>query len=102
MSKRCGECEQTKFTLEKDSADFRIWCEGHQDICSATHVGSSGAMEVKALRALASAFRNRVLIAVSSAISEFNVGTLKSLKTFQYANYLATSLSSEHLAYLTD
>ncbi|GFU81092.1 hypothetical protein TNCV_1117441 [Trichonephila clavipes] len=47
MSKRCGECEQTKFTLEKDSADFRIWCEGHQDICSATHVGSSGAMEAK-------------------------------------------------------
>ncbi|GFW28420.1 transposable element Tcb2 transposase [Trichonephila clavipes] len=48
MSKRCGECEQTKFALEKDSADFRIWYEGHQDVCSATHVGSSGAMEVNA------------------------------------------------------
>ncbi|GFV69930.1 uncharacterized protein TNCV_1982971 [Trichonephila clavipes] len=48
MSKRCGECEQTKFALEEDSADFRIWYEGHQDVCSATHVGSSGAMEVNA------------------------------------------------------
>ncbi|GFY10033.1 uncharacterized protein TNCV_3699932 [Trichonephila clavipes] len=48
MSKRCGECEQTKFVLEEDSAEFRIWYEGHQDVCSATHVGSSGAMEVNA------------------------------------------------------
>ncbi|GFU94134.1 uncharacterized protein TNCV_967041 [Trichonephila clavipes] len=30
------------------SASFRIWYEGHQDICSATHVGSSGAVEVNA------------------------------------------------------
>ncbi|GFV80518.1 uncharacterized protein TNCV_2150521 [Trichonephila clavipes] len=48
MSKWCGECEQTKFVLEEDSAEFRIWYERHQDICSATHVGSSGAMEVNA------------------------------------------------------
>ncbi|GFX32270.1 uncharacterized protein TNCV_1324711 [Trichonephila clavipes] len=48
MSKRCGECEQTKFALEEDSPDFRIWYEGHQDVCSATHVGSSGAMEANA------------------------------------------------------
>ncbi|GFV10530.1 uncharacterized protein TNCV_2584241 [Trichonephila clavipes] len=48
MSKRCGECEQTKFALEEDSAEFRIWYEGHQNVCSATHVGSSGAMEVNA------------------------------------------------------
>ncbi|GFW20502.1 uncharacterized protein TNCV_4547691 [Trichonephila clavipes] len=48
MSKRCGECEQTKFSLEEDSTEFRIWYEGHQDVCSATHVGSSGAMEVNA------------------------------------------------------
>ncbi|GFY31140.1 uncharacterized protein TNCV_4360471 [Trichonephila clavipes] len=46
MSKGCRECEQTKFALEEDSAKFRIWYEGHQDICSATHVGSSGVMEV--------------------------------------------------------
>ncbi|GFX95734.1 hypothetical protein TNCV_4886601 [Trichonephila clavipes] len=67
MSKRCGECEQIKLALE-DSAEFRISYKGHQDICSATHVGSSGAMEVKAAD----------------------------------ANCLATSLSSEHLAYFTD
>ncbi|GFV13402.1 uncharacterized protein TNCV_4786291 [Trichonephila clavipes] len=48
MSKRCGECEQTKFALEEDSAEFRIWHEGHQDVCSATHAGSSGAREVNA------------------------------------------------------
>ncbi|GFS55285.1 uncharacterized protein TNCV_1626291 [Trichonephila clavipes] len=48
MSKRRGECEQTKFALEKDSAEFPIWYEGHQNVCSATHVGSSGAMEVNA------------------------------------------------------
>ncbi|GFX07087.1 uncharacterized protein TNCV_1556901 [Trichonephila clavipes] len=48
MSKRCGECKQTKFALEEHSAEFRIWYEGHQDVCSATHVGSSGAMEVNA------------------------------------------------------
>ncbi|GFU51341.1 uncharacterized protein TNCV_2119621 [Trichonephila clavipes] len=47
MSKRCGECEQTKFALE-DSAEFRVWYEGYQDVCSAKHVGSSGAMEVNA------------------------------------------------------
>ncbi|GFX18855.1 uncharacterized protein TNCV_4143761 [Trichonephila clavipes] len=46
MSKRCGECEQTKFALEEDRAEFRIWYEGHQDVCSATHVRSSGAMEI--------------------------------------------------------
>ncbi|GFV86728.1 uncharacterized protein TNCV_3964581 [Trichonephila clavipes] len=46
MSKWYGECEQTKFALEEDSAEFRIWYEGYQDICSATHVRSSGAMEV--------------------------------------------------------
>ncbi|GFT84388.1 uncharacterized protein TNCV_1610201 [Trichonephila clavipes] len=34
--------------LEEDSAEFRIWYEGHQDVCSPTHVGSSGAMEVNA------------------------------------------------------
>ncbi|GFV42047.1 uncharacterized protein TNCV_1569141 [Trichonephila clavipes] len=48
MSKRRGECEQIKFALEEDSAEFRIWYEGHQYVCSATHVGSSGAMEVNA------------------------------------------------------
>ncbi|GFW54022.1 uncharacterized protein TNCV_3828301 [Trichonephila clavipes] len=48
MSKRCGECEQTKFALEEDSAECLIWYEGHQDICSATHVGSSGALEANA------------------------------------------------------
>ncbi|GFW39658.1 hypothetical protein TNCV_3188291 [Trichonephila clavipes] len=45
MPKRCGKCEQTKFTLEEDSAEFRIWYEGHQDDCSATLVRSSGAMK---------------------------------------------------------
>ncbi|GFT52032.1 uncharacterized protein TNCV_4999221 [Trichonephila clavipes] len=48
MSKRCGECEQTKLALEEDSAEFRIWYQGHQDVCSATHAGSSGAMQVNA------------------------------------------------------
>ncbi|GFV92035.1 uncharacterized protein TNCV_1894711 [Trichonephila clavipes] len=48
MSKRCGECEQTKFALEEDSAEFRIWYEGLQDVCSASHVRSSGAMKVNA------------------------------------------------------
>ncbi|GFV78993.1 uncharacterized protein TNCV_4347521 [Trichonephila clavipes] len=37
--------------------------------------------------------RSRVLIAVSSAISEINVGTLKALKPFQNVNCLATSLA---------
>ncbi|GFV78992.1 uncharacterized protein TNCV_4347511 [Trichonephila clavipes] len=41
MSKRCGECEQTKFALEEDSTEFRIWYEGYQYVCSAIHVGSS-------------------------------------------------------------
>ncbi|GFX50857.1 uncharacterized protein TNCV_2732111 [Trichonephila clavipes] len=49
-----------------------------------------------------SASWSRVLIAVSSAISEFNVGTLTALKIFQDVNCLATSLSSEHLAFFTD
>ncbi|GFU87636.1 uncharacterized protein TNCV_2935581 [Trichonephila clavipes] len=48
MSKRCGEYEQIKFALEENSAEFCIWYEGHQDVCSATHVGSSGVMEVNA------------------------------------------------------
>ncbi|GFS70072.1 uncharacterized protein TNCV_748401 [Trichonephila clavipes] len=48
MSKRCEECEKAKFALEEDSAEFRIWFEGHQNVCSATHVGSSGALEVNA------------------------------------------------------
>ncbi|GFU92499.1 uncharacterized protein TNCV_4794281 [Trichonephila clavipes] len=48
MSKRCGECEQTKFALNEDSAEFRILYEEHQDVYSAIHVGSSGAMEVNA------------------------------------------------------
>ncbi|GFV94392.1 uncharacterized protein TNCV_3352301 [Trichonephila clavipes] len=46
MSKRCEECEQTKFALEEDSAEFHIWYEGHQDVCSSTHVGLSGEMVV--------------------------------------------------------
>ncbi|GFV63762.1 uncharacterized protein TNCV_2412151 [Trichonephila clavipes] len=49
-----------------------------------------------------SASKSPVLIAVSSAISEFNVETLKALKTIQDVNCLATSLSSEHLAFITD
>ncbi|GFT52593.1 uncharacterized protein TNCV_3765071 [Trichonephila clavipes] len=48
MSKRRVECKQTKFALGEDSAEFRIWYEGHQDVCSASHVGSSGTMEVNA------------------------------------------------------
>ncbi|GFT39834.1 uncharacterized protein TNCV_4869821 [Trichonephila clavipes] len=32
----------------EDSDEFRIWYEGHRDVCSATHVGSSAAMEVNA------------------------------------------------------
>ncbi|GFW05058.1 uncharacterized protein TNCV_598521 [Trichonephila clavipes] len=73
MSKRCGECEQTKFALEEDNADFRIWYEGHQDVCSATHVGSCGAMEVNAavkslkdLRALASSTQPCSLMGILS------------------------------------
>ncbi|GFW18767.1 uncharacterized protein TNCV_1370211 [Trichonephila clavipes] len=67
MSKWCGECEQTKFALEEDSAEFRIWYEGHQDVCSATHVGSSGAMEVNAAvklgeRSESIGFRHRTLL----------------------------------------
>ncbi|PRD23563.1 UNVERIFIED_CONTAM: hypothetical protein NCL1_46021 [Trichonephila clavipes] len=34
MSKRYRECEHTKFAFEEDSAEFRIWYEGHQDVCS--------------------------------------------------------------------
>ncbi|GFV36599.1 uncharacterized protein TNCV_2261181 [Trichonephila clavipes] len=49
-----------------------------------------------------SASRSRVLIAVLSAISKFNVGKLKALKTIQDVNCLATSLSSEYLAFFTD
>ncbi|GFT10629.1 uncharacterized protein TNCV_1943621 [Trichonephila clavipes] len=48
MSKRCGECEQTKFALEEDSSKFRTWYEEHEDVCRATHVGTSGASEVNA------------------------------------------------------
>ncbi|GFW05335.1 uncharacterized protein TNCV_3358541 [Trichonephila clavipes] len=48
-----------------------------------------------------SASSSHVLMAVSSAISEFNVGTLKAL-TFQGVDCLATSLSSEYLAFFTD
>ncbi|GBN45283.1 hypothetical protein AVEN_167517-1 [Araneus ventricosus] len=49
-----------------------------------------------------SASRNRVLIAVSNAISEYNVGTLKTLETFQSINCLPTSSASKHLANFTD
>ncbi|GFY22075.1 uncharacterized protein TNCV_3297191 [Trichonephila clavipes] len=49
MSKRFEEREQTQFALGEDSAEFHIWYEGHQDVCNATHVGSSGAMEVNAV-----------------------------------------------------
>ncbi|GFX50856.1 uncharacterized protein TNCV_2732101 [Trichonephila clavipes] len=48
MSERYGECEQIKLALEEDSTEFRIWYEGHQDVCNATHVRSSGAMELNA------------------------------------------------------
>lgn len=48
------------------------------------------------------ASRNRVLIAVSSAVSEYNVGTLKTLETFQDVNCLPISSASKNLASFTD
>lgn len=48
LSKRCTECEQAKASLKENSAEFDVWFQGHKQICSVNHRGSSGGMEVEA------------------------------------------------------
>ncbi|GFW35468.1 uncharacterized protein TNCV_3070961 [Trichonephila clavipes] len=105
MSKRRGECEQTKFALEEDSADFRIWYEGHQDVCSATHVGSSGAMEVNTAvklweRSESIGFRYTTLLSDGDSksfleLKERNVyGSEKQIKKEECINHVSKRLGT--------
>ncbi|GFX55969.1 uncharacterized protein TNCV_2164461 [Trichonephila clavipes] len=48
ISKYCKECEIAKGELEKNSAEYEIWFNGHKKSSSANHCGSSGSMEVHA------------------------------------------------------
>ncbi|GBM89998.1 hypothetical protein AVEN_43447-1 [Araneus ventricosus] len=48
MSKYCKECELAKGELNKISAEYEIWYDGHKDYCNVNHCGSSGSMEVQA------------------------------------------------------
>ncbi|GFS94281.1 uncharacterized protein TNCV_2013571 [Trichonephila clavipes] len=103
MSKRWGECEQTKFALEEDCAEFRIWYEGHQDVCSATHVGSSCEMEVNAAvklweRSESIGFRYTTLLSDGDSksfleLKERNVyGSETQIKKEEYINHVSKRL----------
>ena len=44
LSKSCPECK-AHADLDEDSEDFRLWWEGHEEICNQNYEGSSPAME---------------------------------------------------------
>ncbi|GBM79363.1 hypothetical protein AVEN_32972-1 [Araneus ventricosus] len=48
MSKHCKDCELAKGELNKISAEYEIWYEGHKNSCNVNHCRSSGSMEVQA------------------------------------------------------
>lgn len=48
LSKYCHEYAIGKHDLGEESAEFDIWYKGHRSLRSRNHIGSSGAMEVKA------------------------------------------------------
>lgn len=50
MSKDCKEC--TVWRNKEHTQEFEDWWEGHQHLCQANHLGSSGSMDASGLLAI--------------------------------------------------
>ena len=50
MSKNCKEC--TGWRGKEGSQEFQDWWEGHQHLCEANYLGSSGSMDASELLAI--------------------------------------------------
>ena len=50
MSKTCKEC--TVWRGKEGSQEFQDWWEGHQHLCEANHLGTSGSMDATGLLAI--------------------------------------------------
>ncbi|GFS92134.1 uncharacterized protein TNCV_1112941 [Trichonephila clavipes] len=48
MSKYCPTCISAKNELGETTAEYDVWYSGHKNSCQINHVGTSGAMEMKA------------------------------------------------------
>ncbi|GFT97184.1 uncharacterized protein TNCV_3858421 [Trichonephila clavipes] len=48
MSKYCPTCISAKNELGETTAEYYVWYSGHKNSCQINHVGTSGAMEMKA------------------------------------------------------
>ncbi|GFY17494.1 uncharacterized protein TNCV_3518491 [Trichonephila clavipes] len=48
MSKYCPTCISTKNEIVETTAEYDVWYSGHKNACHMNHIGTSGAMEMKA------------------------------------------------------
>ncbi|GFX67680.1 uncharacterized protein TNCV_3934221 [Trichonephila clavipes] len=88
MSKYCPTCISAKNKLGETTAEYDVWYSGHKDSYQINHIGTSGAMEMKAAvkiwsRSEACDFRYTTLLSDGGAKTKgekpaphkFNIGT---------------------------
>ncbi|GFW55476.1 uncharacterized protein TNCV_118601 [Trichonephila clavipes] len=108
MSKYCPTCISAKNGLGETTAEYDVWYSGHKNSCQINHVGTSGAMEMKAAakiwsRSEAYGFRYTTLLSDGDAkIHKF----LNSLKIYgpdveifkeECINHVSKRLASDSL-----
>ncbi|GFS56390.1 uncharacterized protein TNCV_4388621 [Trichonephila clavipes] len=82
MSKYCPKCISAKNELGETTAEYDVWYSGHKSSCQINHVGTSGAMKVKAAakiwpRSKACGFRHTTLLSDGDAKTHKFLNSLK-------------------------
>ncbi|GFX54595.1 uncharacterized protein TNCV_792821 [Trichonephila clavipes] len=82
MSKYCPTCISAKNELGETTAEYDVWYSGHKNSCQINHVGTSGAMEMKAAakiwsRSEACGFRYTTLLSDGDAKTHKFLNSLK-------------------------
>ncbi|GFX05949.1 uncharacterized protein TNCV_759851 [Trichonephila clavipes] len=82
MSKYCSTCISAKNELGETTAEYDVWYSGHKNYCQINHVGTSGAMKMKAAakiwsRSESCGFRYTTLLSDGDAITHKFLNSLK-------------------------
>ncbi|GFV70690.1 uncharacterized protein TNCV_2022541 [Trichonephila clavipes] len=82
MSKYCPTCISAKKELGETTAEYDVWYSGHKNSCQINHIGTSGAMEMKAAakiwsRSEACDFRYTTLLSHGDAKTHKFLNSLK-------------------------
>ena len=67
-------------SVDEDSKVFRMWCDGHRDVCGRNHVGSSPAMEGYAALEIWKRSEERLHLRFTEVISDRDSKTIAMLQ----------------------